>query len=76
MERRLDDPDPFEPGTQTFSGTVRAWRNNSAELLTDSGLCVLFHLQQGQTPVPEGARITVTARKYRPRYLLLNVTTS
>ena len=74
MERRMDDPDPYEPGTQTFSGTVRAWRANTAELVTDSGLSVLFHLQKGQPPVPEGARITVTARKYRPRYHMLSVT--
>ena len=49
-------------------------RKNSAELVTDSGLSVLFHLQQGQPPVAEGTRITVTARKYRPRYLVLSVT--
>lgn len=73
MDRRLDDPDPFEPGTQTFTGTIRSWRNNTAELVTDSGLSVLFHIQQGQQPVPEGTRITVTTRKYRPRYLVLSV---
>lgn len=73
MERRMDDPDPFEPGTHTFSGTVRAWRTHTAELVTDSGLSVLFHVHQGQPPVPEGTRVTITARKYRPRYLVLSV---
>jgi hypothetical protein len=74
MERRMDDPDPFEPGTQTFSGTIKAWRKYSAEIVTDSGLSILFHVQQGQPPVPEGTRVTITARKYRPRYLMLSVT--
>lgn len=74
MENRMDDPDPFEPGTHTFSGTVRAWRKHSAELVTDSGLSVLFHVQQGQPALPVGSRVTITARKYRPRYLVLSVT--
>ena len=74
MEKRLDDPEPFEAGTHTFTGTIKAWRRFSAELVTDSGISVLFHVQQGQPPVPEGSRITITARKYRPRYLLMSVT--
>ena len=74
MENRLDDPDPFEPSTHSFTGTVRSWRRFSAELVTDSGLSVLFHIQPGQPPVAPGTRITITARKYRPRYLVMSVT--
>jgi hypothetical protein len=76
MDKRMDDPDPFETGVHTFTGTVKSWRRFSGELVTDSGLSVLFHVPQGHPPVPEGARITVTARKYRPRYLVVSVTPS
>ena len=73
MDRRLDDPDPFEAGLHNFSGIIKTWRHSSAELLTDSGLSVLIHVQQGQPPIPEGARITITARKYKPRYLITSM---
>jgi hypothetical protein len=70
MDRRLDDPNPFEDGVHTFTGIIRTWRTSTAELHTDSGLSVQIHIPQGQPPVPEGARVTVTARKYKPRYLI------
>ncbi|HKZ96582.1 MAG TPA: hypothetical protein VJ045_06340 [Hyphomicrobiaceae bacterium] len=69
----MDDLDPFEQGTHTFSGIVKVWTQNSAELVTDSGLA-LFLNTQGQPPVPAGARITVVTRKYRPCYLVMRVT--
>ena len=68
----MDELDPFEPGTHNFSGVVKAWTQNSAELVTDSGL-VLFLSTQGQPPVPIGARISVVTRKYRPCYLVVKV---
>jgi hypothetical protein len=68
----MDDLDPFEPGTHTFSGVVKAWGTNSAELVTDSGLA-LFLSTQGQPQVPIGARVTVVTRKYRPCYLVIRV---
>ncbi|MFA5949815.1 MAG: hypothetical protein WC807_05980 [Hyphomicrobium sp.] len=69
----MDDLDPFERGTHTFSGTVRLWSTNSAELVTDSGL-VLFLDTRGQPPVPPGTRVTVVTRKYRPCHLVMRVT--
>jgi hypothetical protein len=68
----MDELDPFEPGTHNFTGIVKAWTQNSAELVTDSGLTV-FLSTQGQPPVPAGTRITVTTRKYRPCYLVTRV---
>jgi len=68
----MDDLDPFEPGTHTFSGVVKTWTQNSAELVTDSGLA-LFLNTQGQPQVPIGARVTVITRKYRPCYLVMRV---
>ncbi len=68
----MDELDPFEPGTHTFSGIVKAWTPNSAELVTDSGLTV-FLSTQGQPPVPVGARISIVTRKYRPCYLVVKV---
>ena len=73
MDRRLDDPSPFEDGVHTFSGTIKSWRNSTAEMQTDSGLSVQIHIPAGQPPVAEGARVTITARKYKPRYLITAV---
>ena len=68
----MDDPDPFEPGTQIFTGTVKRWDVRYAELVTDSGFTA--HLvTQGHPPVPEGAHVTVVAKKYRPCYLVIAV---
>ena len=68
----MDDLDPFEPGTHTYSGVVKAWNANSGELVTDSGL-VLFLSTQGQPQVPIGARVSVVTRKYRPCFLVTRV---
>lgn len=73
MDRRLDDPDPFEAGAHSFSGTIKSWRNSTAELLTDSGLSVQIHVPLGQPPIAEGTRVSITARKYKPRYLITSV---
>lgn len=69
----MEELDPFEPGTHTFSGIVKAWTPNSAELTTDSGL-TLFLSTQGQPTVPAGTRVTVVTRRYRPCYRVLKVT--
>jgi hypothetical protein len=63
----MDDPDPFELGTYEFTGVVKSWRGSYGELVTDSGVAVLF-VTQGYESIPEGMRITVVARKFRPRY--------
>lgn len=68
----MDDLDRFEPGTQTFSGTVRIWTANTAELVTDSGLVVLLDTR-GQPPVPPGTRIAIETRKYRPCHFVTKV---
>lgn len=69
----MDDKDPFEPGTHVFTGVVKAWGPVTGELATDSGLTI--HIAtQGQPAVPVGARITITTKKYRPRYHVLKAT--
>jgi hypothetical protein len=73
QETTMDDLDRFEPGTHTFSGTVRVWATSTAEVVTDSGL-VVFLDTRGQPPVQPGARITVDTRKYRPCHFVTRVT--
>ncbi|HML30905.1 MAG TPA: hypothetical protein PKE16_19095 [Hyphomicrobium sp.] len=60
-------PDLLEPGTHVFSGTVRVWGNDYAELHTDSGVTIQL-VTQGHQRLRDGARITVVARRYRPLY--------
>ncbi|AHB49511.1 hypothetical protein W911_15650 [Hyphomicrobium nitrativorans NL23] len=69
----MDELDRFEPGPHSFSGTVRAWIGNTAELVTDSGV-VLFLDTHGQQPVPVGTRIHVETRKYRPCHFVTRTT--
>lgn len=69
----MDDLDRFEPGVHSFSGVVRAWTDNTAELITDSGLA-LFLDTRGQPPVPAGTRVTIETRKYRPCHFVTRVT--
>lgn len=69
----MDDLDRFEPGFQTFSGTVRFWASSTAEIITDSGL-VVFLDTRGQQPVPAGSRVTIDTRKYRPCHFVMRVT--
>jgi hypothetical protein len=64
--------DLFEPGTHVFTGTVKGWDRHRAELWTDSGFAVQF-VTQGQPPIREGTHVTVVAKKYRPRYLVVGV---
>ena len=68
----MRDVDLFEPGTQVFTGTVRAWGGPFAELVTDSGLTVTF-TTEGTPAVPEGARVTIVARKYLPLFHVVRV---
>jgi hypothetical protein len=63
----MGELDLFEPGTQVFTGTVRSWSGAFGELVTDSGLSVIF-VVQGQAQPQVGERITISARKYRPVY--------
>ena len=68
----MDKPDQIEPGTHVFTGTVKRWDVHYGELLTDSGVAVYIDTH-GQPPVYIGAHVTVLARKYRPRYLVMGV---
>jgi len=63
----MGDLDLFEPGTQVFTGVVRSWSGSFGELVTDSGLAVIF-VVQGQLQPQVGERITISARRYRPVY--------
>ncbi|MDX2307770.1 MAG: hypothetical protein NW216_06000 [Hyphomicrobium sp.] len=63
----MGDLELFEPGTQVFSGTVRSVTGIFGELVTDSGLSVVF-VVQGQPQPQIGTRITISARRYRPIY--------
>ncbi|MFT3729814.1 MAG: hypothetical protein QM780_18645 [Hyphomicrobium sp.] len=60
-------PDLLEPGTHVFSGTLRVWGSNYAELLTDSGVTIQL-VTQGSPSLRDGARVTVVTRRYRPLY--------
>lgn len=64
----MDDADLFEPETHTFTGVVKEWGPFWGELVTDSGLSIVF-VTRDQQPVPQGARINVNAKKFRPRFL-------
>jgi len=73
----MGDLDLFEPGTQIFTGVVRSWSGAFGELVTDSGLSLIFVLQgQGQgEPQPKvGERITISARRFRPVYQAATIT--
>jgi hypothetical protein len=64
----MDDADLFEPETHTFSGVVKEWGQFWGELVTDSGLSIIF-VTRDQQAVPPGTRISINAKKFRPRYL-------
>lgn len=66
-------PDLLEPGTHVFSGTVRVWGSDYAELTMDSGVTIQL-ITQGHPMRRVGERVTITARKYRPLYQLEKVT--
>ena len=38
----MDDADLFEPETHTFTGVVKEWGQFWGELVTDSGLSIVF----------------------------------
>ena len=65
-------PDLLEPGTHVFSGTVRVWGRDYAELLTDSGVTIQL-VTQGHPDLRDGARVTVVTRRYRPLYQIEDV---
>jgi hypothetical protein len=60
-------PELLETGTQVFSGTIRLWGADYAELLTDSGVTIQL-VTRGHPQLRDGARVTVIARRYRPLY--------
>ncbi len=64
----MDDADLFEPDTHTFTGVVKEWGPFWGELVTDSGLSIVF-VTRDQQPVPQGTRININAKKFRPRFL-------
>ncbi len=66
----MDENDTFEPGQHTFTGTIRSWSGNTGELQTDSGLAIIF--VAAAPPGPVGSRVTLSTRRYRPRYLVVN----
>ena len=63
----MDDPDPFEPGTFEFTGVIKIWGDSYGELVTDSGVTVLFGTQ-GIQAASAGSRIRIITRRFRPRY--------
>lgn len=71
----MDEADQLEPESQVFTGTVRAWRSGYGELLTDSGVTI-FLTTRGQPALREGMRVTIVARKYRPRFFVEKVTSA
>lgn len=66
----MDDGDLFEPDTSVFTGTVKSWSPSGGEIVTDSGITVVV-ATVGQAAVPIGTRLTVTVRKFRPRYQII-----
>lgn len=64
----MDDADLFEPDTHTFTGVVKEWGPFWGELVTDSGLSIVF-VTRDQPIVAQGTRIAINAKKFRPRYL-------
>lgn len=64
--------DLFVPGTQVFSGTVKAQHGAFGELVTDSGVAVTFTLDPG-TALVVGSRVTIVARKYQPLFHVVKV---
>lgn len=68
-------PDLLEPGTHVFSGTVRVWGSDYAELTMDSGVTIQL-ITQGHPMRRAGERVTIVARKYRPLYQLEKISES
>lgn len=68
----MSDVDPFEPGSHSYTGVIKAWHGHSGELVTESGLVIVFSTQD-QPAIPVGTRVTVQLRKFRPRYALVGV---
>ena len=66
-ETKTEKLDLFEPETHVFTGTVKFWRGDYGELLTDSGVTVPL-VTQGHPPLREGTRVTLVARKFRPLF--------
>jgi hypothetical protein len=63
----MDNTDPFEPGSQIFTGTIKFWRGGYGELVTDSGVTIPL-TTEGHPAFRVGARVKIIARKYKPRF--------
>ena len=69
----MEGPDPYEPDTHVFTGTLIAWGGGYGELLTDSGVTVPL-IAEGPPPVANGVRVTIVSRKLRPRFKIDRMT--
>lgn len=69
----MDESELLEPDTRVFFGRLTRWKDRQAHLVTDSGLTVVLETN-GVKPLPEGARVTVVARKYLPVYQVVRMT--
>ncbi len=65
-------PDLLEQGTHVFSGTVRVWGNDYAELFTDSGVTIQL-VTQAHPMLRDGERVTIVTRRFRPLYQVEDV---
>lgn len=68
----MDNSAPVEPDAHVFTGTVKAWRGDYGELVTDSGVTIPL-LTRGLPAVPVGTRLTLVARKLKPLYQIERV---
>ena len=71
----MGDDDPLEAGSHVFSGCITVWRPPFAEIVTDSGLTVPLTID-GVGTVAEGTRVTIVARRIKPRYQVVKITRS
>ena len=71
----MGDDDPLEPGTHVFSGNITVWRPPIAEIVTDSGLTVPLSIDC-VAAVAVGTRVTIVARRIKPRYQVVKITRS
>lgn len=69
---KMDSFAPVEPDTHVFTGTVKAWRSDYGELVTDSGVTVPL-VTRGLPALAVGTRLTLVARKFKPLFLIERV---
>jgi hypothetical protein len=64
-ESNMNNSAPIEPDMQIFTGTIKSWRSDYGELVTDSGIAIPL-LTHGLPALAVGSRLTVVARKLKP----------